>query len=78
MEALGQLRCDLFPQEPWDGRSPRGLTRVGLGVILKPGGVESVSDVLDPLQVLMFPRRRQRRRQSRTAPLLLPLPRVGG
>ena len=36
---------------PWRGKSPRELTRVGLGLILKPGGVKSVSDFVDPEQL---------------------------
>jgi len=31
-----QLRLDLFPEVPWDGRSPRGLTRSKKGLYLKP------------------------------------------
>ncbi len=70
-----QLELDLFPDEPWGGHSPRALTRARLGLIFKPQGVETRVTFLDPLQVLMFPRRRQRsKEQSRTAPTLLPLP----
>ena len=71
----GQFELDLFPGEPWGGYSPRGLTRVGLGVILKPRGVRARVRFSDPLQTEMFPRRRQRLiQESRTAPTLLPLP----
>ncbi len=74
-----QLSLRLFPGEPWEGRSPRGLTRVGLGLILKAQAVKSASDFRDPLQLDLFPRRRQRTSyQSRTAPLLLPLPWLEG
>jgi len=31
-----QLRLDLFPEVPWDGRSPRGLTRSNNVLYLKP------------------------------------------
>ncbi len=76
MEAVGQLSLALFPGEPWEGRSPRGLTRVGMGVILKPQGVRARVPFLDPLQVDVFPRRSRERLKpkSRTAPTLLPLP----
>ena len=51
-----QLELGLYPGEPWQGRSPRGLTRVHLGVILKPEAEKSVSDlVLDPCQYDLFP-----------------------
>jgi len=71
-----QLEMTLFPGEPWEGRSPRGLTRVGLGLIFKALAVESASDYVDPLQLDLFPRRRQRTIYSGSAgaPTLLPLP----
>ena len=74
LEGMGQLSLDLFPGQPWQGRTARALTRVGLGLSFEPrGGRARVS--LDPLQYDFFPRRRQRlKRQSRTAPTLLPLP----
>ncbi len=31
-----QLRLDLFPGEPWDGRSPRALTKSAQGLYLRP------------------------------------------
>ena len=31
-----QLLLPLFEGVPWDGRSPRGLTKVGLGLYLGP------------------------------------------
>ena len=76
MEETGQLTLDLFPGVPWKGRSPRGLTRVGLGVIFKPQGGRARVPFSDPLQVDAFPRRRQRGRRHNApeAPTLLPLP----
>jgi len=40
-----QLTLDLYPGAPWGGRSPRGLTRVGLGVIFN---AERESHEVDP------------------------------
>jgi len=70
-----QLELDLFPGEPWNGRSPRGLTRVGLGLIFTAlaDGARVTSE--DAAQLDLFPRWRERLKfQSRTAPTLLPLP----
>ncbi len=76
-----QLELGLFRNEPWEGRSPRVLTRGRLGVIFNPRGEKSTSDfVIDPLQMDLFPRReahRKRspeRRPSFAAALLIPLP----
>ncbi len=48
---------ELFPRSvmrslevPWGGRSPRGLTRGALGVILKTQGEKSVIDFVNPEQ----------------------------
>jgi len=43
-----QLELDLFPGEPWGGRSPRGLTKVGKGLFLRPEppGHEGNTDIL--------------------------------
>ena len=49
------MHAVLFEGEAWVGRSSRALTRVGLGLILQPGGVKSVSDFVDPAQYDMFP-----------------------
>ena len=49
------MHAVLFEGEAWLGRSPRALTRVGLGLILQPRGVKSVSDFVDPAQYDMFP-----------------------
>ena len=73
-----QLELDLFPGEPWQGHSPRALTRGALGLIFKAQAVKSASAVFDVTQLDFFPRRRQRlKRKSRTAPTLLPLPSSG-
>ncbi len=60
---------------PWSGRSPRGLTRVALGLILKPRGEKSVSDFVDPDQCVLRLTGRRVPREYRGAPLLLPLKR---
>ena len=73
MDAV-QLELDLWPGEAWSGKSPRALTRVGLGLIFT-ARAEGSRVILDPTQLDLFPRRRQRlKQQSRTAPTLLPLP----
>jgi len=74
--AGGQLELGLFAGEPWEGRSPRALTRVNMGLIFKALAEESASDFVDPLQLDLFPRRRQRPRFTggASAPSLLPLP----
>ena len=70
-----QLELDLWPGEPWGGRSPRGLTRVGLGLIFKPQGVRARVTFCDSTQLQLWPLMETRRKQqSRTAPTLLPLP----
>ncbi len=46
-----QLALGLFPGVPWDGRSPRVLTRAHKGLIFKPRGA-SREVGLDPQQVL--------------------------
>ncbi len=75
-----QLELGLFRGEPWEGRSPRGLTRGHLGVILKPEAAKSTSAIRDPLQVNLFERRlaqgkgvEGRRPEAPCAPTLLPL-----
>ena len=74
MSKLVQLELDLFPGEPWAGKSPRALTRVGLGLIFKAQAVRARVS-FDERQLDFFPRRRQRLNQrGRTAPTLLPLP----
>ncbi len=59
---------------PWGGRSPRALTRVGLGLILKAQAKKSVSDfVRDPRQLDFWLAEEKAPRVYRGAPLLLPL-----
>ncbi len=72
-----QLRLDLFAGKPWDGRDPRGLTRIQIELSLRrePGGREVE---VDPLQLEMWPvsvkaAMREPRRPAVGAPLLLPL-----
>jgi len=74
-----QLRLALFMGQPWDGRSPRGLTKVALGLILKPRGVRRESIFADPLQIDMFARKRAPRLRlgAPSASTLLPLPKRG-
>jgi len=68
-----QLELALFPGEPWNGKSPRALTRVGLGLIFT-ARADGARVSLDPAQLELFPRRRQRFNIVRRAPTLLPLP----
>jgi len=65
----------LMRREPWEGQSPRALTRGRLGVILKTRGGRARVKMPVREQVDELPRRRERvSNKSRTAPLLLPLP----
>ncbi len=73
-----QLELQLYPDEPWGGRSPRVLTRGWIGLFSKRerGGT---SAFLDPEQLVLWPpnpgtRDKKRRRISAGAPSLLPLP----
>ena len=55
----GCLQLDLFEDvenAPWNGRSPRALTRVGLGFILQPRGEKSTSDFVCGDQLSLFTR----------------------
>jgi len=73
-----QFELDLFPGVPWDGRSPRGLTRVRISLFLrrKPPGHEVY---VDPAQLLLWPggskaaKRKKAPRKQWGAPPLLPL-----
>ncbi len=72
-----QFELDLFPGVPWEGRRPRGLTRVGSGLFLRPEppGHEVEKD---PAQLELFTfgvrlPRGKRPPQAAGAPLLLPL-----
>ncbi len=40
-----------YVRVPWGGRSPRGLTRVALGLILKAQAAKSVSELISPSQL---------------------------
>ena len=73
MEGMGQLRLALHPGEPWNGRSPRALTRVGLGLIFT-ALADGARVISDPTQLELFPRWRQRLKRKSGAPTLLPLP----
>ena len=72
-----QLELDLFPGEPWAGRSPRALTRGRLGLIFNARGAGRELRP-DPLQLPIWPvssRRTKKKAVSGelTAPLLVPL-----
>ncbi len=55
LEGAGQLRLALFLDEPWDGRSPRALTRGYVGLIFKAQADKSVSGLVDPRQIEIWP-----------------------
>ena len=60
---------------PWDGRSPRALTRVGLGLILKAQAKKSVSDFeIDLDRLDLFAGGIEGPPENPGAPLLSPLP----
>ncbi len=72
-----QFVLDLFPGEPWGGRSPRWLTRVGSGLFLRQEPPRHEVDP-DPSQLSLRlvagrPQGRQGPRQDEGAPSLLPL-----
>ena len=71
-----QFELDLFPGVPWGGRSPRGLTRVGSGLFLRPEP-PSHAVYVDAAQLELWPSpvrppRGKRPRQAAGASLLLP------
>ncbi len=71
-----QLLLELFKGVPWDGRSPRALTRVGLGVILKarapePRGVASEAELERLGQLQLWPYEKKSPFVYEGAPLLL-------
>ena len=72
--AWEQLELGLFPGEPWSGKSPRALTRGRLGLIFRARADRARVMRPDPLQLELFPRRRQRLNLVGGAPTLLPLP----
>ncbi len=59
---------------PWEGRSPRGLTRVALGFIFDPRGKKKHKRNRDPSQMEMFGGPSKGPPRYGGAPLLLPLP----
>ena len=61
-------------RDPWCGRSPRALTRVALGLILKPRAEKSVSDFVDPEQYDLWPSGQKDGPLYEGAVPLLPLP----
>ncbi len=62
-----QLELRLFPGEPWEGVSPRGLTRGHLGLIFKPQGVRARAFLYDPNQLELWPTKKSARRKGRIA-----------
>ena len=72
---LKLLLDDVVVRIPWEGRSPRELTRVQIDGIFKAGAAESVREFVDPAQLDLW---RQITKASRVpsleAPSLLPLP----
>ncbi len=50
-----QLDLGLYAGEPWGGRSPRGLTRVALGLILNPEVLRERERFFDPAQLELWP-----------------------
>ena len=55
-------QLDLWPdwverirRSPWEGRQPRGLTKVALGLYLRREPQKSVRDLLWPAQLELFP-----------------------
>ena len=78
-----QLELGLFLDEPWEGRSPRVLTRGHLGLIFNPRGEKSAGDFVNPAQLEFWPVGRSARNKIRgpakrgpfpSAPTLLSLP----
>jgi len=72
-----QLRLDLFKGEPWDGRAPRGLTRVQISLSLRREPLSHAVET-DPLQLDFWRRhskatKRKRLEEAPRAPSLLPL-----
>ena len=67
---------DVVVRVPWDGRSPRDLTRACLSGIFKPQGEKSVSEFGGIIQYDLFgaPREEGRTLYEGAVPLL-PLPR---
>ncbi len=74
LELMDEVKGGSSKREPWNGRSPRDLTRVALGIILKPRAVKSMSDFVDPDQLMLdlWPNKAPSLWDG--APSLLPLP----
>ncbi len=69
-----QLELQLFPRDPWNGVSPRALTKVGLSAIFKPQAQEHKRFFVDPDQLgLELAGEKAPRARSRGAPLLIPI-----
>ncbi len=58
---------------PWEGRSPRALTRGSKWAIFKQQGVKSMGDFVDPEQYDLWRRIKKAPRGYRGAPLLVPI-----
>ncbi len=50
-----QLSLGLFSEEPWDGQSPRYLTRGRKALFLRQEPQKSVSEFVDPDQYDIWP-----------------------
>ena len=74
LEGLG---LTALAREPWGGLSPRGLTRVALGGILKAQAEKSVSGLVIPGQLEFWPSEEKAPWKYQGAPLLVGLPRGG-
>ncbi len=72
-----QLILDLFRGEPWDGRSPRALTR-GADLVILTAGADGHEVYPDPTQLELWPEPRSHTEKvaggTAGAPTLLPLP----
>jgi len=74
-----QLELDLFPREPWGGRSPRALTKAFIPLFLRREPA-SHAVYLDPAQLDFWRRgskatkRKKAPAKQAGAPSLLPLP----
>ncbi len=71
----GRVMRELTVSVPWEGRSPRALTRVALSGIFKARAAKSMSEFVDVEQGdFWLPIKKRPRRSSPGAPSLLPLP----
>ncbi len=64
----------VWSREPWDGRSPRSLTKARLGFIFKAEPQKHERFFVDPDQLDLFRETKPRRPLYGGAPSLLPLP----